>query len=444
MARTRTQIRQLTANQLGLRFTTGTADSGGSTTTLKDTVLQAYNDDTLIGAFIFLTSGSPTFTEMVITTNAQSTGVATFRPTLGAAPDTLTYEILPFTATDIHQAMDEATLKLYDQGWLIRKFTSYLMGGSPLYNADWSYWTSASVVDGWTRGGTGTIAREVDSANIGPEHTSLKLSTVADYVGLDQKWQNFLEDFRNNTVKLYCPVKANNTTHARIGLNVSGTVTYSPYHGGDGSWELLGTGDISIPYTSTSATIQPRLYNDGTNAVYFGMPFIVGPHINAYPLPVGVMPNGPTDIKVYSAGQWSKDAIASNRGRVAFNNYGRRGISYSDYHIIRHHDENNTGLTGVLEYLKNSPPVGSRIILEADGPLTIPTINTDNIELNYSESLLLATQAAIILLDKAKMRVPHSTAMKYQARIEALILQLSQLAGGVGQRRGSAALPLRW
>lgn len=441
MARTRTQIRQLTANQLGLRFTTGTADAGGTTTTLKDTVLQAYNNDSLVGAFINLTSGSPTFTELVITTNTQSTGVATFKPTLGAAPDTLTYEVLPFTATDIHQAMDEATLKLYDQGWLVRKFTSYLMAGSPLYNADWSYWTSATVADGWSRNGTGTIAREVNSANIGPENTSLKLSTVADYVGLDGVWQRWLEDLRNNTVRLYCPVKTSTASIARIGLSVSGTVTYSPTHGGGGDWELLGTGDISIPYSAT--TIQPRLYNDGTAAVYFGMPFIVGPHINAYPLPVNVMPNGPTDVKMY-AGNWNKDAVASNRGRLSFNNYGRRAIAASDFRIIRHHDENNTGFVGVMEFLKNSPPPGSRLMMETDGPLTIPTINTDNIELNYSESLLLATQAAIILLDKAKMRVPHSTAMKYQARIEALILQLSQLAGGVGQRRGSAALPLRW
>ena len=61
MARTYEQIRQLTARQTGLLHTTGTADSGGATTVLRDAHLTRYGDDSLNGHHILLNSGSHTF-----------------------------------------------------------------------------------------------------------------------------------------------------------------------------------------------------------------------------------------------------------------------------------------------------------------------------------------------------------------------------------------------
>ena len=87
MAQTYEQIRQLTAKQTGLFFTTGTADSGGQTTALRDDALTRYGDDRLNGHHILLTSGSTTYTELFIRDFFQADGDVLFRPELAGAPD---------------------------------------------------------------------------------------------------------------------------------------------------------------------------------------------------------------------------------------------------------------------------------------------------------------------------------------------------------------------
>ena len=98
MARTRTQIRQMTVDQLEVPQITGTAESSGSgASTLMDKDLQRFGDNDLIGAWLYLSSGSPTYKDVRITDNVQSTGVVTFRHSqVSGAPDSLTYEILPY------------------------------------------------------------------------------------------------------------------------------------------------------------------------------------------------------------------------------------------------------------------------------------------------------------------------------------------------------------
>ena len=67
MARTYTQLRQLTIQQTGLLFITGTVDSSGSSTgILQADELTRYADKRLNGHHILLTSGSPSFSELYI------------------------------------------------------------------------------------------------------------------------------------------------------------------------------------------------------------------------------------------------------------------------------------------------------------------------------------------------------------------------------------------
>ena len=110
MARTRTQIRQLTVQQLGLPFIEGTSDAGsGTVTTLIDTPdLSQFRDDALIGSWIYGTDGSPNFRNLQIVDSAQSTGTLTFIPEISAVDGIRgrTYEVLPFSATAIHQSID--------------------------------------------------------------------------------------------------------------------------------------------------------------------------------------------------------------------------------------------------------------------------------------------------------------------------------------------------
>ena len=65
MARTYTQLRQLTAQQTGLLWYASTISSTGSTATiLRDSSLSRYGEDKFNGYHILLTSGSPNYTEL--------------------------------------------------------------------------------------------------------------------------------------------------------------------------------------------------------------------------------------------------------------------------------------------------------------------------------------------------------------------------------------------
>lgn len=443
MARTLAQVRQLTAQQLGLLYISGTADAGGSTTTLVDDPLKVYPNDRLIGFHILLTSGSPTLTELQITDFVSSSGTATFSPALGAAPDALTYEVLPFSGTDMLRAIQDSALGLYDRGLLVRQFWLRLAAGSPIYNSDWSYWTSTTVVDGWARNGSGTLAKTV-GADTGFNEISLRLSGTADWVGLTAEFQRYLWDFRGYTVTLYCPVKTSTASAGRINL-YTGSNNYSPYHGGGGAWELLS---VEVDISATATAVDVRLVNDTTANVDFGQPFFIGgPPIFEYPFPIGVMPHGPSEVRV-SPMRLEKDAIASGRGHTDQRQLWGRQVVLPDYSFTRFHHEDSTTVYGILDLskAKSIPTDGHRIQVIGDGPLTLPTsaTGTTNIEVNQAESLLLATLAAIKLLERALPQRPPSAQAQLRERIAFLTRQFRDIEGGAGQDRGAASLPMRW
>jgi len=120
MARTRTQIRQLTVQQLGLPFIEGTSDTGsGTVTSLIDTPdLSQFRDDALIGSWIYVSDGLDAdinLRDLQITDSAQSTGTLTFIPEIAAVAGIRgrTYEVLPFSATAIHLPLPMAYHPLY-------------------------------------------------------------------------------------------------------------------------------------------------------------------------------------------------------------------------------------------------------------------------------------------------------------------------------------------
>ena len=199
MARTRTQIRQLTVQQLGLPFIEGTSGTG-STTTLVDTPdLSQFRDDALIGSWVYISDGSPDFRDLQITDSVQSTGTVTFIPALSSGDSNArTYEILPFSATAIHQSIDTSLTQLYDMGLLVREFTFRgIVVGSPVYNANFELWATTTAVDGWVSDGAGvTQARERgNSANIAGSETSMKLVSNSGSEGrlnLNDPYRRFL------------------------------------------------------------------------------------------------------------------------------------------------------------------------------------------------------------------------------------------------------------
>src|SRR3990167_6169350 len=293
MARTRTQLRQLVARQIGFDiFTTGTADSGGTTSTLKDSILELREDDYFIGAHVYLTSGTPTFTELMVTDSVQSTGVLTTRPTLGAAPDTLTYEILPFSATEIHQAIEETLWDLFQDGRMQRElWMRGLVTGSPAYNAGFDYWDagSTSIPHGYQFITGSSVSKE--TTIIGGSDQSMKLTSAT--VRPTQPFRRFLLDSVGETITMYCWVYTTAASNARITLRHvdggSNTDTSSSYHSGSAGWELLSA-TVAVPVTVED--IQP-IFDSGATISYFSDWFLVsGQSIAEYPFPIGLLPNG--------------------------------------------------------------------------------------------------------------------------------------------------------
>ena len=442
MSRTYEQIRQLTAKQTGLFFTTGTADSGGQTTALRDAVLTRYGDDRLNGHHVLLTSGSPTYTELFIRDFFQADGDVLFRPELAGAPDSLTYEILPFSGTQFLESIQAAILELYDRGLLSRHFWMRAMGGSPLYNADFSYWSSSTAIDGWTASSS-SVARERASANIALSETSARLHTAVGYIGLDDKWQRYLNDYKGDEITLYCWVKCSAGSTARLNL-FNGSNNYSSYHGGGGDWELL---HVQVDTSKTDTAIQPRLHIDTTSQAYFNMPWIATQQtVRTYPFTHELMPDGPYEILETVMGI-EKDEVASGRGLGTIRQQGRSRLVLNA-RLVKHHDENTTSQIGVLDFTQSrkAPSDGRLMWLRGDGPLTVPTssLSSDYLEVTESESLLLATSAAIILLQRAVAGAPASTRETYLSRVQRLADTFDEIAIGAGQSRDVATYSMGW
>jgi len=443
MSRTYEQIRHLTARQTGLFFTTGTADTGGQTTALRDDALSRYGDDRLNGHHLLLTSGSPSYTELFIRDFFQADGDILFRPELTGAPDSLTYEILPFSGTQFLEATQAAILELYDRGLLSRHFWMRAMGGSPVYNADFSYWSSSTAIDGWTASSS-SVAQERASANIAMSETSARLHTAVGYIGLDAKWQRYLNDLKGDDITLYCWVKTSAGSNARLNLYDGSSNNYSSYHSGGGDWELL---HVEASTSETDTSVQPRLHIDTTSQAYFNMPWITSAQfIRTYPFAHQLMPDGPYEILETTMGI-EEDKFAAGRGLGTIRQQGK-SRPIVDYRLVKHHDENTTTQVGVLDFTQSrrAPSDGRLMWLRGDGPLTVPTssLSTDYLEVTESESLLLATSAAMILLQRAVAGAPASTRETYLSRVQRLADTFDEIALGAGQSRDVATYSMGW
>ena len=443
MAQTYEQIRQLTAKQTGLFFTSGTADSGGQTTALRDAALTRYGADRLNGHHLLLTSGSPTYSELFIRDFFQADGDVLFRPELAGAPDSLTYEILPFSGTDFLGAIQSSVLELYDRGLLSRHFWMSMMGGSPLYNADFSYWTSSTAIDGW--GATNSsVARERSSTNLAMSETSARLHTAVGYIRLINKWQRYLNDLKGDEITLYCWVKCGAGSTARLNV-YNGSDNYSSYHSGDGDWELL---HVTVATSNTDVYIQPQLHIDTTNEAYFNMPWITCQQtIRSYPFTHSLMPDGPYEILETTMGI-EQNEIASGRGLGTITQTSGRSRPVLDYRMVKHHDENASTQLGLLDFSQSRRPPGEgRLMwLRGDGPLTVPTssLSSASFEITESEGLLLATASAINLLQRAVAGAPASTRETYLSRVQRLADTFDEIAIGAGQSRDVATYSMGW
>jgi hypothetical protein len=434
MARTRAQLRELTVAQLGLPFISGTSDSASAgTDTLKDTPdLQQYRDDALIGGWVFISDGSPNFRDLQITDSSQSAGTVNFIPTLSAAPTGRTYEVLPFSATAVHQSIDSAAHSLFDQGSLLREFwMKSIVVGSPVYNASFELWGGTTAVDGWIGAGAGVSqTRERDSGNIALSETSMGLASASGSEGrleLDHPWRRYLFDLKGSTVTFYCWVKSSTTSHARIGLNNGSSITYSDYHSGDGDWELL---NVELNSSVTDTDLKPLLSVATTATSYFADCWVSsGTQVTEYPWPIVQAPDGPSTIRYATPG-------IDKSGKLGDLIHVGSYRSLLDWQFYKSHEMSFPSATTSQRaslILPPGMPHGARLRIMAEGPFTLLDGETETMEVTLPESELVAKAAAKSLLERQLLSVNLSTRKKYLERVSLLERDIDILSDGHGQ-----------
>jgi hypothetical protein len=416
-------------------YMTGTTDSSGNAVgSVVDTGLQRFNTDAIVGKHFYWSGGTPSPDTTTITSFTNSTGKALIRPELAAAPNSEVFYLLPYRKADMEEKIADAIYFLHDSGDLTREILMYgVVAGSPIYNAGFDYWTSATTPDGWSKAASGTIAKEVAGANTFNSRQSLSLSGSADYVRLDEPWKSWLEDFKGGSVRFYCPVLANNATHARIAVYDGSTIHYSSYHSGGGSREILDTGDITI--SSTATDLEIRLYNDSTNAVYFGDSWIEGSNVGVREIPIAL--DYAAEISTVEALQAARPTDTT----VGKFRHMGRGQTIYDQVVSEHVDHELTTKYGILEFTgRMRPGNGRRLKITASGQLSVPATDTGVIEVTRNEEMMVAYLAAALLLEGDAYQRGEAVATKLRLSAGEMRSKVGELAGGIGKKRTAPTL----
>ena len=431
MGRTRSQIRLSTARQFGLPVVAATG-SANSTNTLTDTdELGVFSDDALVGQYAYLSASS--FQDRLISSNVQSTGVITFQPT-----DTVTdnvYEILPFRARAIHEAIDQALLILYDSGDLVRKLWFHAVSGSPIYNADVSYWTATNALDGWTATSS-TLLRSQAAADkwIGEESADLNGTGTFE---LDRKYSRYLADLAPGGVRLHAWLYSDTADTGRVRLLENGTsVAESAFVEGDSDWHVVSTSDTALTEGETDISIQVQVST--ANTVNLGLIWLSGGNYpDLHPFPLALMPDGPSEIFRSPIG-WDEGNL---RAKVLPTNLQ----PVSGWEIFRFHDEGQTVETGLIRWGKSQKPPAEQLLwIVGNGPFTLPTTDsavlTGIVEIDQREEMLLSKTAALILLENQGL----ASGRAWADRAGRLQRDIEVLREGHGGDADSVALGVTW
>lgn len=431
MGRTRLQIRLATARQFGLPVVAATGSANTTTTVTDVDALGIFSDDALVGQYAYMAAAS--FPDRLISSNVQSTGVITFQP--ASAADN-TYEILPFRADAIHEAIDQALLILYDSGDLVRKLWFHAVSGSPIYNADMSYWTSTSTLDGWTVASS-TLLRSQAAADKWIGEESADISTSSGTLTLDRKYSRYLADLAPGGVRLHAWLYANASSAGRIRLLENGSsVAASDSVEGDSDWHVVSTSDTALTDGETDISVQIELQtNDTVNVDLIWLSG--GNYPDLHPFPLALMPDGPSEIFRSPIG-WDEGNL---RAQVLPTNLQ----PVSGWEIFRFHDEGQTVETGLIRWGKSQKPPAEQLLwIVGNGPFTLPTTDsavlTGIVEIDQREEMLLAKTAALILLENQGL----ASGRAWADRAGRLQRDIEVLREGHGGDADSVALGITW
>jgi hypothetical protein len=421
VSRSRTNVRQAVARQLGLPFITGTADTFNTTSVVDALPLGRFVDNELIGFYLYPTDGTPTERNLRITDHVQSSGTATFIPTI-TVNSASNYELLPFPADAIHSAIDEALHMLFMSNLLARHVRLVGVSGSPIYNGFPEYWTSSSVLDGWTTSGL-TLARSTSTANMYVSSEAALLSAVTGTLTLDDNWARYLQGFVPGSVTIRAWLRSDTASALRFQvLDDANSATSSAFHSGDGEWELVSLESHDLTDTDTQWTVRLNYANTGSTDEFGGI-WVEGGWTSAtHPFPLRLMPYGPDEILM---GPLAVDTTNLRAPASPSSLRPVRGWDFQQYHA-----EGRDWSEGMIIWDRNRPPAGRLLYFIGRGPFTLPTADTGEIEVNIEEEQLVAKVAALILLENN----PVSGDAKWEDRVSRLrsdIAFLSKESEGV-------------
>jgi hypothetical protein len=417
VGRTFTQLRHMVAREHPLPFLDLTSTgSGNSTTTITAVQLEQYADNDFIGAHLYIDGGTPqinstTHREFEVTDSTASTGLLTFRGTLDAAPNSLAFEILPYSRLSILDALNTSIVRAYREGWITREFW-YGVGvtGSPIYNPLFEYWPSTSAIDGWVASGTITRVQSTSTTYILPGESVVSLD-AAGTVRLHEQYERFLADFHGHTFTLYAMLWSDSASSLRVQvLENDSVVASSSYHSGDSTWELIS---VERAVGDGISRLNIGLDGQSTGTEYAGLVWVEGgPPIREYPIPIDMMPDGPDSLYY--------DLTGLDTGSETMYARPRNPKPLGQWSFFRYQPEASSSEVGLIRFERAIPPAGRRLWAHARGPLTQPSADTDIVEVSEVDALLLAKMTSLHLLETDSARY----SLSWQARLDRYRAQL--------------------
>jgi len=436
VSRTRLQIRQLVVQQFPLPFISGITTTSDAATITDLPVFGKYADNHFIGAHVY--HADATVTDRVVTDSVQSTGVLTYIPSDdGGKDNTDAYEILPYSATAIHQAIDDSLIEAYDHGWLSeRVLLSHWVTGSPIYNSTFDHWTSTTQPAGWDTAPTMTQESWLGTKSTQPGRLGVSF-TGGGTLAQAAEYRRFMIDLRGHGITVRAALYSEAATAIRVQITHDSTTTSSSYHSGGGQWEILSA-TVDIP--STADEIYCRIHVNASSVNIASAVWVEGgPTIREYPWASDLAPDGPDAIY----------AVPTNVDELDFTaamHHGGRFTALDKWQVYTFDEDPVIGTRreGSLIFHGTVPRAGYRLWMPTRKPFTLPTSDTSRVAFSEEDSLLLAKMAALKLVE-ANMyglnTAEQTRLVQFAGRLQSHIQDLSQ---GRGEQGAARPLGIGW
>lgn len=356
----RQRLGEATGGWLGSTSTSAGAAGG---TTIVDTALQGYEDDTFLNWWAMCTSGTNSGEVRRVSSFTSSSGTVTVGTAFGAQVATsVTYELMRINPTWMNLAISRAAEELYPHLYLpIRDET--LVVDNLLANPDFETFAGGAFT-GWTTVGSPTLTQ--DTSIVWHSSGAAKIVAGGSAGQLTQAPTLTVEEIVGYSVLFKAWVYCTAADTARLRLDWDGTnFENGNYHTGADQWEHLYV-QGGVPSTATQVKAICETVASGT--AYFDAAWMV-----IYPIYKYTIPTSIRSLR-YVTMQYAEDTVDAPYYRIV------------------------------------SPTRGHRLRLEGMGLLTRPATDAATMEIDGERVDLLTSYAAKWLM-RAAAGNPHISAL---------------------------------